>query len=188
MNIKIKLVCACLLAILVLGTFSLACSNTRVTVTAPAVTKAVTQTLTATGYVTSTITTVNPVLVTATITTPPLTVSTTIVAPTITTTRPPVTVTQYWPPVTKYNPNAYNYYLPSLTKGQTVNFTLKIDGAPLTYWVRDPTYTNVILTGKVDSSGTGGSGSFTALLDGVYTIECVATEGLASFTLFFTIT
>jgi hypothetical protein len=98
-----------------------------------------------------------------------------------------VTITQYWPPVTSWYTSAYYYRLPAITQGQTVNFTLIHEGASLFYYVRDPA-NNVILTGTIASDTMSGSDSFTATTSGVYSIECVPSEGYVTvFSLSFSV-
>jgi hypothetical protein len=185
MNDKTRLVSICLAAVLGLELLFSSCgktaSPTTITLTSP-----VTQTVATTISSVSTTTVVSPTIVTATITQPAVTATTTVTGPAVTTTKTSPTVTQYYPPVTKSTGDAYDFFLPALTAGQTVNFTLNLDGASLNYFVRDPTFA-VIQTVNIPAGTKTSSGTFKAALSGTYTIECVATEGQVVFTLFFSI-
>jgi hypothetical protein len=142
----------------------------------------VTQTTTTTISTTGTVTLTSPVTVIATATAPAVSVTTTVTAQ-VTTTKTPPTLTQYWPPVTSFYGAVNYYYLPAMTRGQTAYFTLTYEGAPLSFFVLDPSRT-IVLSGKVAGSGSSGSGSFyfTAGIDGVYRIECAPGGELATST------
>jgi hypothetical protein len=191
MNNNTKLAAVFLTTLFILCFSSLSCSPKSVTVTLPAKTTIIptTQTVTTTSSTTTTAismsivtitnhtTIINPTTNTTTPTAPPVTTTTTLIAPPVTTTKPPLTVTQYWPPVTKMYMEAYYYYLPLVSKGQTVNFTVNSSGAPLSYYVRDPA-NNVIMNVKIDFGTLVSSNSFIASIDGTYALECVPAEGL----------
>ncbi len=82
---------------------------------------------------------------------------------------------------------AIYFYLPTVTQGQTVTFTLKYEGFPINYYVHDPA-NNVRLFGKIESSTKSGSASFTASISGIYSVQCVPTDGIIDvFTLSFTV-
>jgi len=64
----------------------------------------------------------------------------------------------------------YNYTLPAINKGNTVNFSFSSSGALVYYWVYDPN-TNMILTGNGGNKVSSGAGSFIAASSGEYTIQ-----------------
>jgi len=64
----------------------------------------------------------------------------------------------------------YNYALPAINKGNTVNFSFSSSGALVYYWVYDPN-TNMILTGNGGNKVSSGAGSFIAASSGEYTIQ-----------------
>jgi len=64
----------------------------------------------------------------------------------------------------------YNYTLPAINKGNTVNFSFSSSGALVYYWVYDPN-TNIILTGNGGNKVSSGAGSFIAASSGEYTIQ-----------------
>jgi hypothetical protein len=174
MNKQSNIFGSCLILSLVLFLISASCAKSPVTLTLTGI--PVTQTVVATDFVsvTNNTTIVNPVASTVTTTAPPVTTTivTTVIPPTLTITKPAPTVTQFWPPVTGTDTVSTNFFLPPLVKGQTVNYTIKNGGLPMTYYVRDPG-NNVITTAKIDFGTLSISNSFTAATDGVYTIQCV---------------
>ena len=64
----------------------------------------------------------------------------------------------------------YNYTLPAINKGNTVNFSFSSSGALVYYWVYDPN-TNIILTGNGGNKVSSGAGSFIAASSGEYAIQ-----------------
>jgi hypothetical protein len=64
----------------------------------------------------------------------------------------------------------YNYTLPGINKGNTVNFNFSSSGALVYYTVYDPN-NNTILTGDGGNKVASGAGSFVAASSGNYTIQ-----------------
>ena len=64
----------------------------------------------------------------------------------------------------------YNYTLPAINKGKTVNFSFSSSGALVYYSVYDPN-NNTILTGDGGNKVASGAGSFVAASSGEYTIQ-----------------
>jgi hypothetical protein len=73
----------------------------------------------------------------------------------------------------------YNYSLPSINKGNTVNFNFSSSGALVNYYVYDPN-NNTILTGNGGNKVASGAGSFIAASSGEYTIQFHCTGIISS--------
>lgn len=73
----------------------------------------------------------------------------------------------------------YDYSIPSINQGNTVNFNFSSSGALVTYYVYDPN-NNTILTGNGGNKVASGAGSFIAASSGNYTIQFVSSGIISS--------
>ena len=73
----------------------------------------------------------------------------------------------------------YNYTIPGINKGNTVNFSFSSSGALVYYTVYDPN-NNTILTGDGGNKVASGAGSFVAASAGNYTIQFHSSGVLSS--------